>query len=454
MIKRTIEQVALARVAIPIAIAATVLGMAINEFTYQHTKTTLDRGIALTDARVEALKTQKLFTEMEAAARAVVGNANPADKLRFEAAAQALPKTQDKALALVASVDSEGLVSVDRVRGLVEDQARRLREWVAEAVAANGGAAENGIVSADARARIAELDLALTDVLNKATNIQTQARVNLYDAFLLSRLAIHGLLLLSCFGFLAYTRQVRQAVVERAQENERLERQIDQRTAELRGLASHLVTVREDERARLARDLHDEMGGLLTAMKLELARLRRVKEMPPVALERAAGIEARLNDGIALKRRIIENLRPSSLDQLGLKTALEMLCADSSAVTGLPINTQLDDVSVGDKDAELSLYRMVQESLTNIAKYSAAQEVWVRLQRDTENDELVTLTVQDNGRGFDPAKVANGHHGLFGMRVRLEGHGGILRIDSVPGQGTRIVATLPMSAAQVDELPV
>src|SRR5690606_10185458 len=231
-------------------------------------------------------------------------------------------------------------------------------------------------------------------------------------------------------------------------ERDSLERQVALRTTALRNLAGHHVNAREDERGRVARELHDEMGGLLTAMKLEIARLRRVPDVPAVALERVAGIEQRLNEGIAVKRRIVEDLRPSSLDQLGLNAALEVLCRDTAAALGIPVLTDFSPVALN-KDAELTAYRLVQESLNNVSKYAQARQVGVRL---AQTGDAVQVSVQDDGRGFDPEAVPAGHHGLLGMRVRVESHAGRFRVRSGPGQGTRIEAELP--AAGLGNPPV
>jgi signal transduction histidine kinase len=232
---------------------------------------------------------------------------------------------------------------------------------------------------------------------------------------------------------------LREIDARKARESDHLAHQIALRTAELRELAGYLVNTREDERSRLARELHDEMGGLLTAMKLELARLRRVPDVPAVALQRAAGIEQRLNESIAVKRRIVENLRPSSLDQLGLVAALEVLCEDMATSLNIPVTHTLATVPL-DKESELTVYRLVQESLTNISKYARARHVWVTLE---QRDNRAVVTVRDDGRGFQVDDVGAGHHGLSGMRVRVEAHAGRLTIASGPAQGTCISAELP-----------
>ena len=112
-------------------------------------------------------------------------------------------------------------------------------------------------------------------------------------------------------------------------ERDRLEVEVERRTRDITQIANHLQTAREDERSSLARELHDELGGLLTAAKLDVARMRsRLAAAPPEVLERMMHLVKTLDEGIALKRRIIEDLRPSSLSNLGLKAALEILCTE------------------------------------------------------------------------------------------------------------------------------
>jgi signal transduction histidine kinase len=441
MFKSSIERVARARLALPIVIVLAALAMFINEATYQHTTTTLARGIALTDARLGAARTQQAVTDLEAAARAYVATRDPTERERFERQARMLPQVQGKVFALVAEVDPQGAAAADGVRELIDDHVRRLQGWVVSV--AQG--APVALDDAQSRDRSAAMAAALEALLTRAGAAQQQARVSLYDAFQLNRGAIHALIVLAVVALVLFARQLRRADAQLALEHERLESQIRARTAELRDLADHLVNAREDERRRLARELHDEMGGLLTAMKLELARLKRVPDLPPLAHERVAGFEKRVNAGISLKRQIVENLRPSSLDQLGLKPALEMLCRDTATISGLHIHTELAAVDV-DKEIELNLYRVVQESLNNVIKYADAKQVWIKLQATADG---LRLTVKDDGQGFDPSAVGPGHHGILGMRLRLEAHGGRLQVLSAAGSGSEVVASLPVQAPRV-----
>ena len=116
-----------------------------------------------------------------------------------------------------------------------------------------------------------------------------------------------------------------------------------------------------------------------------------------------------------------------------------MLCEDAAGRLGIAVNTQLAPVTL-DKDAELTVYRLVQESLTNVQKYAKAHEVHVVLEQE---GDTVRVSVQDDGRGFDIDSVPSGHHGLLGMRVRVESHAGQLNIRSSARDGTRVEAELP-----------
>lgn len=225
-------------------------------------------------------------------------------------------------------------------------------------------------------------------------------------------------------------------------QNERdlLEKQVRERTTSLAELATHLQNVREDERGHLARELHDELGALLTAAKLDVARIKsRLGNSQPEAIERLEHLTSTLNSGIALKRRIVEDLRPSSLSHLGLVASLEILAREFEEHSGLSISTDLEPVELGGS-AQLTVYRLVQESLTNIAKYASATEAQISLH---DFDSYVAVAVQDNGKGFKPENVSSTSHGLAGMRHRVEAAGGKLTISSSKENGTQIGAVLP-----------
>jgi signal transduction histidine kinase len=210
-----------------------------------------------------------------------------------------------------------------------------------------------------------------------------------------------------------------------AHEKRRLEHDVRERTASLAELTNHLQTVQEKEREHLARELHDELGSLLMAAKLDVSRIRsKIPDTLPAIHDRIAHLIATLNDGIALKWRIIEDLRPSSLGNLGLVPALEILAREFQERSGTAVVTELEPAELADY-AELAVYLMVQESFTNAAKYAAASEITVSLHSYVDRVEVI---VADNGKGFDLSARHGSSFGLIGMRHRIESFGGTLRM--------------------------
>ena len=281
------------------------------------------------------------------------------------------------------------------------------------------------------------------------------SRASVLQTMMLNRVGVSLMAALSLLALYMYLRQTTALVRLREEQRRRLQVERDQlgddvieRTRQLTALTRHLQTVREDERNHLARELHDELGALLTAAKLDVARLKSRLGVPsPEVAERLAHLVQGLNSGIALKRRIVEDLRPSSLSNLGLVAALEILVREWSAGTDIPVDTDFEMVALT-PSSELTVYRMVQESLTNISKYAQAHRVQVRL---VGRGPWVTVTVEDDGVGFDVAAPRQLTHGLLGMRYRLEAEGGRLVLRSAPGHGTTVQAELPRAAPGVPE---
>jgi signal transduction histidine kinase len=286
-------------------------------------------------------------------------------------------------------------------------------------------------------------------LINAAAERTRSAQTQVERSLQLSRLGIAVATLFALLAFVLYLRQStalklagerEQAALQ--QERDLLEKQVRERTATLAELATHLQNVREEERGHLARELHDELGALLTAAKLDVARLKSKLGGSPEMAERLQHLTETLNSGIALKRRIIEDLRPSSLANLGLTASLEILAREFSEHSGVDVAPSLEPVEL-DESAQLTIYRLVQESLTNVGKYAEAKHVQVQLRRYGHH---VEVEIRDDGRGFDAATVRTGTHGLAGMRHRVEAAGGRLTVQSRPGAGTRITAALPLPA--------
>ncbi len=263
-------------------------------------------------------------------------------------------------------------------------------------------------------------------VADESERIATERR-KVYDILGLSRVGIATMTALAVLALLLYLRKaaalVRQQDEQQAAvqfERDQFEQQVLERTAQLTELARHLQTAREDERSRLARDLHDELGALLTAAKLDAARLKsRLPDISQEAAERLTHLNETLNSGIALKRRIIEDLRPSSLSNLGLVAALEIQAREFAERSGIEVDVDVDVPAAALSPAsELTVYRLVQEATTNIAKHAQASKVTIRLRPVASGIEV---SVSDDGIGFDTADKRRSTHGL--ARHALPGRG-------------------------------
>lgn len=274
------------------------------------------------------------------------------------------------------------------------------------------------------------------------------ARPGVQAASLWAPVAAAALLLLVVHQRAAMDRMRRRHAEALQAQRQRLEAEVSRCTRDLGQLARHLHTVHEDESRRLARDLHDELGALLTVAKLNAARLRHT--LGPAgadARRRLEQLELTLNEGMALKQRIIENLMPSSLAHLGLAPALEIQAREFARRTDMPVHTELAPLRL-DGNAEITAYRLVQECLTNIARHAGASQVHILLDTlDNGAGPCARLRVSDNGRGFEVGRARCGSHGLLGMRYRVEAAGGTWQLRSAPGRGTQVEAHLPLRAA-------
>jgi PAS domain S-box-containing protein len=236
--------------------------------------------------------------------------------------------------------------------------------------------------------------------------------------------------------------------ISRLKEAENLLRQSEE---DLRDLASNLQNVREEERAAIAREIHDELGQQLTAIKLDVSWLDRKITGDTVIKERITGVLTMLTEMIHSIRRISTQLRPSILDDLGLLEALKWLARDFQKRTGIRIGLDCPEESLKvDPALTTGLFRIFQETLTNIARHAEATDVSARLY--TEDGRLV-LTIMDNGKGFDPAAAKKKKTlGLLGMKERTLMMKGAYEIDSQPGKGTTLRFSVPLQSRQQPSL--
>lgn len=241
------------------------------------------------------------------------------------------------------------------------------------------------------------------------------------------------------------------------QTNDELERRVQERTAELtsaladlRQLAAYLETVRESERTRIAREIHDELGSLLVALKMDVNWLgKRVDDRPPL-LEKCQGMGKLIDTAVDNVGRIITDLRPSILDHQGLWAALSWQAQEIIKSAELQANVQMHiaaGVETPERSQATAIFRIFQEILSNIARHAQARTVHIRVLVDPPPAPVLYIEVRDDGIGATREELNSPQsYGVAGMRERAAHFGGKLSIDGLPGQGTSVKLVMPLIA--------
>jgi signal transduction histidine kinase len=408
----------------PVAVATALTLMVISESAYHASVDSLDRVGELTEARNDNMQLLRLVVDAENGQRGFLITGRPEYLMPYRNSMESISTTlrrlgnfygrdasQSADFAVLASLVGKKLSEMDTTV--------RLRSEGREA-------AWRAVIETDiGREQMENIRAASEKLIVRGSSMIEHEREAVYRTLLLSRLGVSAMTVLSVLAFFMYLRQSSTLEKERLERQQAMQAQLDlleqqvaARTTQLTELAQHLQNAREDERSRLARDLHDELGALLTAAKLDVARLKsRIGPLTPEVAERMTHLTETLNNGIALKRRIIEDLRPSSLNNLGLVAALEILSREFAESSGLDVETTFDDSVRLAPASELTAYRLVQESLTNIGKYAQAQRVSIVLQ--AIDDRQAEVSVVDDGVGFDMAARQSSSHGLLAHAPRL-----------------------------------
>ncbi len=222
---------------------------------------------------------------------------------------------------------------------------------------------------------------------------------------------------------------------------------------ELRGLSANILHIREDEKTRIARELHDDLGQQLTALKIEVAMVEdALKTVEPSS----KGVSLRsvyllIDQLVGSVRRIAADLRPVMLDDLGLIPAINWLTKEFSARHNVRVITSIDAGEIAfNRDSGTAVFRMIQEALANVARHSGATEVMLDMVRDEPN---CIVRIADNGRGTArDARPSRNSFGLLGLRERAAQLGGEIQISTAPGQGFVLTITLPLVAVEATVL--
>jgi len=242
------------------------------------------------------------------------------------------------------------------------------------------------------------------------------------------------------------TPQLFVGMVEDVTERKEADAELDRHRAQLRGLAARLEAAREAERARIAREIHDELGQALTALKIDVLWLKKRVPASSPELGRKLDDMGTIIDSTAQGiQRVAAELRPSVLDELGLRAAIEWEAREFATRTGIECQVNLPEGQPAlDPSRATAVFRIFQEALTNVARHAAATQVLVRL---AVAPRALELTVQDNGRGIREGALHDARSlGLLGMRERASNFQGNVTITGLPGAGTTLTLTMPSGA--------
>ena len=441
-------------ISLTLAAAAGIL-LANAYISYQNTRQLQEENAWLVHTGVVLEKTARMnvqLTRLESAQRGFLLTGDEIYLAPFESAREALQAR----LAEVQSLTADNEVQqgrLNRLSGLVKEKLAELESTIA-AYRERGRQAALAIVNTQEGRRLMEEIQGLVGELRsdeeslRTLHVQELAKSTQFAALSAVLATVVGLtqLLLSWYLIATYLDRRRQTEAELAQLNAKLEEKVQARTKDLSKLSQHLMTVREEEKAKIARELHDELGSSLTAARMDLAWVsQRVADNPPVA-QRVARASEVVRATVDLGRRIIHDLRPPLLDNLGLAAAIEAHVAEfgkhARVVVDIELGEQLPALAEG---CPIALFRIMQEALTNVVRHAKAGRVKVSLRRAGGD---VILEIADDGIGMSEEAMGKPmSHGLLGMKERAAQIGGTLRIERGAGnKGTVVRVTLPCVA--------
>jgi signal transduction histidine kinase len=433
-----------------IAMSAIAVGAFLfNEWSVKRNLVSADQIAALTKMQATLLEVRALVTDAENGAR---GFLLSRDRLYLDSFENSLAQLANAGaqLRLLADGDPVLLTRVRRMESLRDQRisdlratiilAERGQETVALLGQNNGnGRVVMGTIRQEVQGMMTELDGRVNILrLDAARSIQrSRLAAAALGALTLGLLVLAVRLLVKDF----WRHDLRRT--DQAREQLRLEELVRDRTAELSDLSSYLLAVTEQEKAELARNLHDELGGLLIAAKMDLAWLQgRASAKEPEARVKLEMLAKMLDDAMDVKRRVVENLRPTLLDHFGLPTALKAYFEETCAKAGLRCKTAVPELLEKiPQEQAIAMFRVGQEALTNIIRHAHAKNVVLVVEVD---DDYYRIRISDDGVGMDPEKLRGAmSHGLLGMRHRIETLNGQIHIGTNAGHGINIEVRVP-----------
>jgi signal transduction histidine kinase len=325
------------------------------------------------------------------------------------------------------------------LEGTVHDfEARHERPFAATAIDAGSAA------MVDIQALVASMRAAESTELAAATSSWRSDLLWSRWLILIGTALNVGLLLLTMRRVYRDMQRRAQQATDLRDRSQELERQVAERTRDLTSLSTHLQEVSEQEKAALSRELHDELGGLLVAARMDLSWLQqRLPTSNPAIEQRFKRIHDSLSAGVDLKRRVVEELRPTLLDNMGLFAALRWQFKETCRRSGLQCTEAFpEEEPKFTPVAAIAIFRVAQEALTNILKHAGATTATLTVEID---EQRFILRVSDDGKGITQARLqAMASHGLASMRHRIVSLGGSWQLTSPASGGTTVTATIPV----------
>ena len=404
---------------------------------------------------VELLGVQSLLFEAESAQRGFLYTGNPA---YLQAMTKNEPQISARLSKLQTMVDSSPTQQAlaDRLQNIAREKLAEMNKAVAIKQMGQDDAARALMMTDQGKKLMEALEADISLSLDLQEQMLSGLTSKLDDIQLAIRWGFSTILCINALSILAGAMTVildmRKKAAELLRLDERaavLESEVAQRAEELRALSAHLIQVQETERHTIARELHDELGGTLSAVKMDIlmgrdAASKRGDEKSVARLQRAL---VSIDSGVQFTRRLIEDLRPTLLDNLGFEVALRSMTEQFSERCSVACAISLPKGELNLTSAQsTTLYRICQEALTNVMKYAKAKQVTIAL---TSDGSVWSLLLADDGVGLDTTKRDRSiSHGLLGMRERLVALGGTFDIQGPAGQGTTIIATFPVIAQE------